>query len=111
MTYAFTLSNLARSTVAALGPYETERAISDATRKAKDEKLNFTVTLLCRAAGVFKYVSEVVLPEWDRVEAQVPSSSIYARPLDVSPEITNALSKCVLFNHLKFPNLIGLMFV
>lgn len=87
LTYAFTLSNLARSTVASLGNYERERAISDIERKAKDEKLNFAVMLLCRASGAFKYLSEKVLPEWDKVD----SSS--HRPPDVSLEVTNALSK------------------
>lgn len=73
--------------MASLGNYERERTITDVERKTKDEKLNFAVTLLCRASGAFKYLSEKVLTEWDKVD----SSS--HRPPDVSLEVTNALSK------------------
>lgn len=90
LTYAFALSNLARSTVGTLGNYERERAISDIERKAKDERLNFAVTLLCRASGVFRHVSERVLPEWAKY-----GSSEAARPPDVTQEVTSALSKYV----------------
>ena len=94
LTYAFVLSNLARSTVASLGNYEVERAISDAERKTKDEKLNFAVTLLCRASGVFKHLSETVLPEWEK-SGSIPQT----RPPDVTQQVTNALSKSVAFTH------------
>ena len=95
LTYSFLLSNLARSTVASLGNYELERTISDTERKAKDEKLNFAVTLLCRASGVYKYLSETVLPEWDKSE-----SSSVGRPPDVTTQVTNALAKLVSINFL-----------
>ncbi|OCB87336.1 hypothetical protein A7U60_g5475 [Sanghuangporus baumii] len=88
LTYSFVLSNLARSTVASLGNYESERTISDSERKAKDEKLNFAVTLLCRASGIFKYLSETALPEWEK-----SGSSPHSRPPDVTQQVTNALSK------------------
>ncbi|EJD02669.1 uncharacterized protein FOMMEDRAFT_107601 [Fomitiporia mediterranea MF3/22] len=88
LTYAFVLSNLARSTVTSLGNYEFERTISEMERKTKDEKLNFAVTLLCRANGVFKYLSETVLPEWDKDE-----SSLQNRPPDATQQVTNALAK------------------
>ncbi|THH07140.1 hypothetical protein EW145_g3583 [Phellinidium pouzarii] len=91
LTYAFALSNLARSTVAALGRYEHERTISDAVRKKKDEKLNFGVSLLCRASGVFRYLSETVLPDWDKNGA-----SAHSRPLDVTQEVISALAKMAL---------------
>ncbi|KAH8118953.1 BRO1 domain-containing protein [Phellopilus nigrolimitatus] len=91
LTYAFVLSNLARVTVASLGRYECERAISEVERKAKDDKLNFSVVLLCRACGVFKHLSEKVLPEWDKGE-----SSSHSRPPDVTQEVTNALAKMAL---------------
>ena len=52
--------------------------------------MNFGVNLLCRASGVFGYVSEVVVREWDRAEGGGNQSG---RPPDVSTEMTNALSK------------------
>lgn len=88
LTYGFAFSNLARSTVAALGRYEYDRTISETSRKMKDEKLNFAVQLLCRASGVFKYLSDSVLPAWDQCDT--PSQ---VRPPDVTQEVTNALSK------------------
>jgi hypothetical protein len=88
LVYAFALSNLARGVVMALGGYEHERGISDAERRAKDEKLNFAVTLLCRASGVFSCVSETVLLAWDSENENV------GRPLDLNRDVNNALSKC-----------------
>ena len=88
LTYAFALSNLARSNIAALGKYEIERGTSKTDREVKDEKLNFAITLLCRASGVFQYLSDTVLPEWDRV-----GTSPGIRPPDITPGVTTALSK------------------
>ena len=88
LTYAFALSNFARVTVASLGSYEHERAISDIERKAKDEKLNFAVALLCRASGIYTHISEKVLVDWD--EAGEGASG---RPPDLSKEVNAALAK------------------
>jgi hypothetical protein len=90
LTYAFALSNLARSISASLGYYERERAISEQQRKAKDEKLNFAVTLLCRSSGVFSYISETVLLQWEQATA---GKSGVVRPPDLSKEVTTALAK------------------
>lgn len=89
LTYAFALSNFARVTVASLGSYEYDRAISEIERKAKDEKLNFAVTMLCRASGIFTYVSEKVLLDWDKGEG----ASV--RPPDLRKEVNAALAKSV----------------
>ncbi len=88
LTYGLCLSNLARSNVAALGSYEHEESTSDVERKAKDEKLNFAVNLLCRASGVFRHLSEEVLPEWERT-----GISPAARPPDITQPVTSALAK------------------
>lgn len=93
LTYAFALSNLARSMVAALGAYERERGISDVERKAKDEKLNFAVTLLCRASGLFSHISEQVLSDWDKHQALQPDGPNLVRPPDLSREVNAALAK------------------
>lgn len=92
LTYAFSLSNLARSIVASLGAYERERGISDVERKAKDDKLNFAVTLLCRASGLFSHISEQVLVDWDKQSTGDDQSSSI-RPPDLSREVNAALAK------------------
>ncbi|KAJ7935452.1 BRO1 domain-containing protein [Mycena leptocephala] len=88
LTYAFALSNLARSKVSSLGTYEHDRAISDADRKAKDNQLTVAADLLCRASGIFSYLSETVLVDWEGA-----SSSAHAKPPDLSREVNNALAK------------------
>lgn len=93
LTYAFAISNLARSVVTSLGVYEWERGISDVERKAKDEKLNFAVTLLCRASGLFSHISEQVLLDWDRQRAAEPATADVSRPPDLSREVNSALAK------------------
>ncbi|KAJ7645544.1 BRO1 domain-containing protein [Mycena polygramma] len=88
LTYAFALSNLARSKVASLGTYEHDRAISDTDRKAKDNQLTVAADLLCRASGIFSYISETVLVDWENA-----SSSAFSKPPDLSREVNNALAK------------------
>ncbi|KAF8208732.1 BRO1 domain-containing protein [Mycena galopus ATCC 62051] len=89
LTYAFALSNLARSKVASLGTYEHDRAISDADRKTKDNQLNVAADLLCRASGIFLYISETVLVDWENAS----SSTAFTRPPDLSREVNSALAK------------------
>lgn len=90
LTYAFALSNMSSSVIVSLGTYECERHITDAERKAKDERLNFGVTLLCRASGVFTYIAEYVLPGWTQVAGPVKG-----KPADITQEVIIAISKCV----------------
>lgn len=89
LTYAFTLSNLARTNVESLGNYEHARATTEAERKAKDEKLQSAVMLLRKASGVFKYISEMVIPEWERMAG----TALTSRPPEMTQEVTSALSK------------------
>ena len=88
---------MARAAVAALGPYETARGLSDMERRAKDERLGFSVTLLCRAAGVLEHIAKHIVPEWDaaRTRALAHGTSCPAPP-DLSREVLLGLSKCVL---------------
>ncbi|KAI6131621.1 hypothetical protein EDD16DRAFT_1689500 [Pisolithus croceorrhizus] len=90
LTYGMALSNFARLTVNALGYYEHEPAISAIERHAKDEKLNFAVSLLCRASGVFAHLSESALIDWNDAGASGP------RPPDLTTEVCAALSKMAL---------------
>lgn len=90
-TYAFALCNLARANVAALGAYEHERTLSETERKAKDDKLNFAVTLLCKASGVFQHLADVVVAEWETSAAGASSQ----RPTELTREVALALAKYV----------------
>ncbi|KAI6040240.1 BRO1-like domain-containing protein [Pisolithus marmoratus] len=90
LTYGMALSNFARLTVNALGNYEHEPSISGIERHAKDEKLNFAVSLLCRASGVFAHLSESVLTDWNNAGPSGP------RPPDLTAEVCAALSKMAL---------------
>ncbi|KAJ7164638.1 hypothetical protein C8R43DRAFT_1122515 [Mycena crocata] len=91
LTYAFAFSNLARSKVLSLGTYEHDRLISDVDRKAKENQLTVAADLLCRASGIFSYISETVLLDWE----SACSASTFTRPPDVSREVNNALAKWV----------------
>ena len=84
------MSNLAYSIVTSVGIYEHDRAISDTDRKVKDEKLNVAVDFLCRASGIFSYISDTVLPEWETTRGSPPG---FAKPPDVTREVTSALAK------------------
>ncbi|CDO68961.1 hypothetical protein BN946_scf184782.g9 [Trametes cinnabarina] len=97
LTYAFSISNLARAVVHSLGRYESERGISDTERKAKDERLTFAVTLLSKAAGVYEYVGKECLAEWERERSRVVSVGMSCpRPPDLSREVVIGLSKMAL---------------
>ncbi|KAF9010615.1 hypothetical protein BDQ17DRAFT_933061 [Cyathus striatus] len=94
LTFAFALSNLAHTVVSSLGNYESERAISDEERKRKDEQLNVAVGFLCKASGIFTYVSDTVLPEWEVNRSGGPPG--FNKPPELSREINNALAKMAL---------------
>jgi hypothetical protein len=95
LTYAFTLSNLARSIVVSLGIYERDRAISDADRKTNDERLNHAVDFLRRASGVFLYISGEVLSKWEENQAQRSSDSNSHKLPELTRDVNNALAKYV----------------
>ena len=90
LTYGFALSNLARLNVVALGTYEREGGISDVERKAKDEKLGFAVTLLCKASGLFEHIGTTVLSDAEQTAGWHSGRS---RPPELSKEVASALSK------------------
>lgn len=93
LTYAFALSNLGRSTALSLGQYEYDRAITEADRKAKDSQLNVAVDFLCRASGIYSYVADTVLPEWDASYKGDPSG--FEKPPELNREVSGALAKYV----------------
>jgi hypothetical protein len=93
LTYAFALSNLARAKISSLGTYEHDRAISDADRKAKDSQLTVAADLLCRTSGIFSYISETVLGDWESTSSV--ATSAFTKPPDLSREVNSALAKWV----------------
>ncbi|KAJ1304757.1 hypothetical protein OPQ81_005895 [Rhizoctonia solani] len=86
---AYALSNLAAASVVSLGTYERDRALPDADRRAKDEKLTFAVKLLCRAAGIFTHIAQVVIPELGKGVGR-------PRPPELREDVANALAKLAL---------------
>ncbi|PFH49747.1 hypothetical protein AMATHDRAFT_146974 [Amanita thiersii Skay4041] len=91
LTYAFALSNLARSYIFSLGTYEQDRTISDADRKAKDDQLGNAVSFLRRASGIFSYISETLLSEW--AASRVGGTVGIRLPPDLTKEVNSALAK------------------
>ncbi|KAF9462453.1 BRO1-like domain-containing protein [Collybia nuda] len=94
LTYGFALSNLARAIVSGLGQYEHDRIISELERKTKDDQLNIAVTFLCRASGIFTYIADTLLPEWENNRGGSPA--LTSRPPDLSREVNIALAKMAL---------------
>lgn len=82
--------------VVTLGLYEFERGISDSERKAKDERLGFAVTLLCKAAGVYEYIAKNVVSEWEAARDRAIAAGMSCPyPPDLSREVLIGLSKYV----------------
>lgn len=94
LTYAYALSNLAYTIVLSTGNYEQDRSITDAERQTKEEKLNIAVDFLCRASGIFKFLSEKVLPEWETSRISPPNVH---SPADLTREVSSSLAKFVAF--------------
>lgn len=92
MTLALSLSNTATATMTSLGAYERSRETSDRERKVADEKLNLAAQTLCRASGVFGYLSNTTIPNW---EAGVGQAAVKGRPPELTREATAGLAKSV----------------
>ena len=92
LTYAFALSDLAHVIVDSVGNYERDRAITDAERQAKEDKVNVAVDFLCRASGIFGFLCDSVLPEWESSRVSPAHSH---KPPDLTREVSNLLAKFV----------------
>ena len=88
LLYGTALSNFAAAAVTSLGNYELDKTLLAADRKRKDDTLKWAADTFCKAAGIFEYLSEQMIPAW---EAQV--GRIDGRPPDLTKEVTIALSK------------------
>jgi hypothetical protein len=96
LTYGYCLSNLAHCVVISLGDYEHDRAIVDTELKAKDERLNFAVTLLCKASGIFEYVAKTALGRWEQERHTIKRD--HANPPELSREVAIGLSRYSITN-------------
>lgn len=74
-----------------LGQYERDLSVSEAERKRGDEQINSAADLLCRAAGILKYLAETIIPEWE-----ASGSDLRGRPPEVTREVASALSRICL---------------
>lgn len=91
LTYGYCLSNLAHCVVISLGDYEYGRATMGPELKAKDERLNFAVTLLCKASGIFEYTAKTVLGRWEQERHTIKRD--HANPPELSREVSVGLSR------------------
>jgi hypothetical protein len=91
LTYAFTVSNLAHAVVQSVGPFERDRAITKEQRERKEEQVNVAFGFLCKASGVFSYIAESLLPEWEVNRAGGLNG--FTRPPDLKQEVNSALLK------------------
>lgn len=88
MAYALALCNAATSTVHNIGQYERDLSVSEAERKRGDEHINSAADMLCRAAGILRYLAETVIPDWE-----ASGSDLRGRPPEVTREVASALSR------------------
>ena len=91
LAYGYCLSNLAHCVAISLGDYERDQAIMGTELKANDERLNFAVTLLCKASGIFEYVAKTVLGRWELERRTV--KSVHINPPELSREVAIGLSR------------------
>lgn len=91
LTLAFAYSNLAFTTLVAIGSYEYERTILDSERQAKDEKLNFAANLLAKASGIYEHVAHNVLPTWEKAVGAIKA----IKPPELRTVVVTALARCV----------------
>ena len=66
--YGMALSNEAVAMVDAVGPYELDASLGADERRACDERLKLAADMLCRASGVFGYLADRLVPQWDTID-------------------------------------------
>ncbi|KAH9816232.1 hypothetical protein DFH28DRAFT_966506 [Melampsora americana] len=90
LTLAFAHSNTAETIIASIGQYELG---SEVDRRAGDEKLTTAVDALCRASGIFDYLSSQTIPNWEASQPEGGRLLRQSRPPELSSEITAGLAK------------------
>ncbi|KAG0144012.1 hypothetical protein CROQUDRAFT_660551 [Cronartium quercuum f. sp. fusiforme G11] len=93
LTLAYAYSNTANTTVASIGRYE-HGAESD--RRAGDVKLNAAADALCRASGIFEFISRKTIPIWEASQLDGGRILRQSRPPELSSEVSAGLAKVCL---------------
>jgi len=73
-----------------MGSYEHG---TEAERRAGDGKLNSAAETLCRASGIFEFLSKEIIPKWEKHHANGIVDLRSARPPELSREAANGLAQ------------------
>lgn len=92
LTLAYAHANTANTTILSIGQYELG---TEADRRAGDEKLNAAADALCRASGIFEYLSRHIIRNWEASQPEGGRILRQSRPPELSSEISAGLAKCV----------------
>jgi len=90
LNLGFALSNTSNSLVNSMGSYEHG---TEAERRAGDGKLNSAAETLCRASGIFEFLSKEIIPKWEKHHANGIVDLRSARPPELSREAANGLAQ------------------
>ncbi|PLW12086.1 hypothetical protein PCANC_21939 [Puccinia coronata f. sp. avenae] len=90
LNLGFALSNTSNSLVSSMGSYEIG---TEADRRAGDAKLNSAAETLCRASGIFEFLSREIIPQWEK---RHPDGLVHlrsTRPPELSREAASGLAQ------------------
>ncbi|POW21240.1 hypothetical protein PSHT_02671 [Puccinia striiformis] len=90
LNLGFALSNTSNALVSSMGSYEHG---TETERRAGDVKLSSAAETLCRASGIFEFLSKDIIPKWEK---QHPNGLVQlrsTRPPELSREATGGLAQ------------------
>lgn len=90
LTLAYAHSNNAHTIASSIGQYEFG---SEVDRRVGDEKLSSAADALCRASGIFEYLSRHAIPAWEASQPENGRLLRQMRPPELSSEVTAGLAK------------------
>lgn len=93
LNLGFALSNTANTLLQSIGSYEYG---TETDRRAGDEKLSSAADTLCRASGVFEFLSKEIIPSWENGHPDGQAHLRSARPPELSQEATSGLAQLAL---------------
>ncbi|KAA1095912.1 hypothetical protein PGTUg99_035395 [Puccinia graminis f. sp. tritici] len=93
LNLAFGLSNTSNSLVSSMGSYEIG---TEAERRAGDGKLSSAADTLCRASGIFEFLSKEIIPKWEKHHREGIAHLRASRPPELSREATGGLAQLML---------------
>jgi hypothetical protein len=75
-----------------MGSYEIG---TEADRRAGDAKLNSAAETLCRASGIFEFLSREIIPQWEKRHPDGLVHLRFTRPPELSREAASGLAQFV----------------